>query len=265
MKMARLYAALIWSFFRASAISDLEYRMNLVGKIVTDIIWYAAQLSVFEVLFRQTSSIAGWTLITTRVFMGMLFLEDSFWMLIFQENLDKLSDKVRKGELDLLLAKPVNSQFMLSFQRFSTPYVFNIFLTAAYLGWALSKLPGTFSFWRLGFLIFSLPCSLAIVYGVRFFFSASALIFTRAENINYVWWQFYKLGTRPDAVYPPWLRYTVLSLIPVGFIASVPTRLLLEPPSPILMLSSIVLAVLFVYISTRFWRFALSFYSSASS
>lgn len=259
------YAALFWSFFRASAISDLEYRLNLVMKIITDVIWYSAQLSVFEVLFRQTNQIAGWTLDTTRVFMGVLFLVDSFWMLIFQENLDKLSDKVRKGELDLLLAKPVNSQFMLSFQRLSTPYVFNIFITSTYLVYALSKIPGGAEWWRLTFLIVSLPCALAIMYGIRFFFSASALIFTRAENINYVWHQFYKLATRPDTLYPVWLRYIILSAIPVAFIASVPARLIIEPPSVALFFGMFALAFFFVYVSTRFWRFALRFYSSASS
>lgn len=234
-------------------------------KILTDIIWYTAQLSVFEVLFRQTPSIAGWTIDTTRVFMGCLFVVDSFWMLIFQENLDKLSDKVRKGELDLLLAKPVNSQFMLSFQRLSTPYIFNIFLTSGWLLFALSRLPGGAQWWRLGYLIMAFPCALAITYGLRFFFSASALIFTRAENINYVWHQFYKLGTRPDAVYPSWLRYIILSAIPVAFIASVPARLLLEPLAPELFVGIIVVATVCVYVSTRFWRFALRFYSSASS
>jgi ABC-2 type transport system permease protein len=258
------YFGLFWSFFRASAISDLEYRLNLVMKIITDIIWYAAQLSVFEVLFRQTSSIAGWTLPTTRVFMGCLFLVDSVWMLIFHENLDKFSDKVRKGELDLLLAKPVNSQFMLSFQRMSTPYVFNIFMTAGYLMFALNQLPAV-AWWKLCFLVVSVPCALSIVYGLRFFFSASALIFTRAENINYVWYQFYKLGTRPDAVYPTWLRYAILSVLPVAFIASVPARLLLEPVSLKLFSAMILIASIAVYISTRFWRFALRFYSSASS
>jgi ABC-2 type transport system permease protein len=259
------YAWLLFAFFRASAISDLEYRANLIMKIITDIIWYSAQLSVFEVLFRQTSSIGGWTIDTTRVFMGCLFVVDSVWMLIFQENLDKFSDKVRKGELDLLLAKPVNSQFMLSFQRMSTPYIFNIFMTSAYLIFAMNRLPGGPEWWRLIYLIVALPCALAITYGLRFFFSASALIFTRAENINYVWYQFYKLGTRPDSVYPPWLRYLILSAIPVAFIASVPARLLIEAPSPGLFIGMLAIAGVSVTISTRFWRFALRFYSSASS
>lgn len=239
--------------------------MNIVGKIATDIIWYAAQLSIFEVLFRQTQNISGWTLETMRVFMGVLFVVDSIWMLIFQENMDRLSEKARLGELDLLLAKPVNSQFMLSFQKFSTPYVINFFITLSYLIWTFAKLPAGFHAWQLGFLIISIPCALATCYGLRFFFSASALIFQRAENINYVWWQFYRLGMRPDAIYPPWLRYMVLSLIPVGFIASVPTRLILEPPSIGLIAGSVFVAAASIYASTRFWRYALRFYSSASS
>lgn len=262
--MMKKYFGLIQAFFRASAISDLEYRVNIAGKVITDVIWYSAQLSVFEVLFRQTSSIAGWTLETMRVFMGCLFLVDSFWMLIFQENLDKFSDKIRKGELDLLLAKPVNSQFMMSFQRFSTPYVINIVITMSYLIFALSKIPD-FNWAKLAFLVIALPAALAVTYGVRFLFSASALIFTRAENINYVWWTFYKLGTRPDTVYPLWLRYAILTFIPVAFIASVPARLLLEPPSAMLIVGLFVVSTVSVYASTRFWRFALRFYSSASS
>ena len=262
--MIKKHLGLIAAFFRASAISDLEYRLNIIGKIGTDIIWYAAQLSVFEVLFRQTSSIAGWTIVTTRVFMGCLFFIDSVWMLIFQENLDKFSDKVRKGELDLLLAKPVNSQFILSFQRFSTPYILNIFITTTYLIFALSHIPEV-QWWKLVFMIPALPCALGVIYGVRFFFSASAVIFTRAENLNYVWYQLYRLGTRPDAVYPAWLRYAIFTVIPVAFIASVPARFLLEPPSFTLLIGAVVASTVSVYASTRYWRFALRFYASASS
>ncbi len=38
-------------------------------------------------------------------------------MIILSENLDQFSEKVHKGDLDLLLAKPVNSQFMISLQK----------------------------------------------------------------------------------------------------------------------------------------------------
>lgn len=261
----KTYILLLGSFFRASAISDLEYRLNITVKIFTDIIWYTAQLSVFEVLFKHTNNISGWTIDTTRVFMGLLFVVDACWMLFFSENLDRFSEKVRKGDLDLLLVKPVNSQFMMSFQRVNTPYIGNILIAASWLVYALHRLPGEVSWARLGLLVITIPCSLAITYSLRFLFSVQALIFTRAENINYVWYQIYRLGTRPDALYPAWLRYTILTILPVGFLASVPARLILNEPEWFLLAASVCLALICIYLSTKFWRFALRFYSSASS
>ena len=258
------YLSLLRSFFFASAISDLEYRLNITIKIVTDIIWYGAQLSVFEVLFRHANNISGWTIESTRVFMGVLFVVDACWMLLFSENLDRMSDKVRKGELDLLLSKPVNSQFMMSFQRLNTPYVVNIFIAGGWLLYALGQVGGV-EWIRVFLLIILVPCSLAITYGIRFMFSASALVFTRAENINYVWYQIYRLGMRPDSIYPPWMRYVVLTILPVGFLASVPARLLLNKGELTLIFGSIGIATVVVICSTKFWNWALKHYASASS
>lgn len=263
--MIRKYLTVFFSLFRASAMADLEYRLNIVVKIFTDIIWYVAQLSVFEVLFRHTNQISGWTLDSTRVFMGVLFVVDAMWMLLFSENLDRMSDKVRKGELDLLLSKPVNSQFMISLQRMNTAYLANIAISSGWLFYALSRYPEGIQWERVLLLIVLIPCSLLITYSLRFLFSACALIFTRAEHISFLWYQLYRLGMRPDAVYPPWLRYVVLTIIPVGFLASVPSRMILQTPDITLVLASIGIAAVTLYGSTRFWRFALRFYSSASS
>ncbi len=259
------YASLLGSFFRASAVSDLEYRLNITIKIFTDIIWYAAQLAVFEVLFQHTRSISGWTLESTRVFMGVLFVVDGIWMILFSENLDRFSDKVRKGELDLLLAKPVNSQFMISFQKMNTAYIGNVMLATSWMIWSITQLPTPMEWWRLSTLLVLIPCGLAISYSCRFFFSVTALIFTRAENINYVWYQLYRLGTRPDSIYPAWLRYAILTIVPVAFLASVPSRMIVDTPDLVLFFGAIAVAVIFVYLSTRYWSLALRKYSSASS
>ncbi len=260
-KYFRVFAAI----FKASAISDLEYRLNFIVKIGTDLIWYGTQVAIFEVLFHHTRSISGWTIESTRVFMAVLFLVDALWMMLFSESLERMSDKVRRGDLDLLLVKPISSQFMMSVQKMSPAYVANVFLILGWLIWALNQLPD-FSAWsRLPLLIITIPCALIITYALRFFFSATALIFTRAENITYVWHQVYRLATRPDTIYPPWLRYTVLTFLPLGFVGSVPARLILETPDTVLLSACVFVAVVCLYASHRYWNFALRFYSSASS
>src|SRR4051812_35098284 len=129
MKILKKYLTLFRSFFFVSLIADFEYRLNVFVRMFADCMWYAAQISVFEVLFSHTTRLGGWSVEETRVFLGVLFLVDAVWMLLFSENLDRFSDKVSKGDLDLLLTKPVNSQFMISFQRVSTAYLTNIVIS----------------------------------------------------------------------------------------------------------------------------------------
>lgn len=264
MKLKR-YLHIFAGFFRASLMADLEYRLNLVVKILTDIIWYSAQLALFEVLFSHAKSISGWTIDSTRVFMGVLFLGDSLYMLFLSENLDRLTEKVRRGDLDLLLVKPVNSQFMLSFQKMSPAYIGNFLMAFAWLIWSLNRLPDPVSWSRLLILGIAIPGSLAISYSMRFFFSATSLIFVRAENINYLWYQLYRLGTRPDTIYPQWLRFMVLSFLPVAFIGSVPARLLLNAPDLGLIFATVAIPATTLFLTTKYWRYTLKFYSSASS
>ena len=259
-KLASLYAA----FFRASLTADLEFRANFVIRIVTDIFWYVAQIASFEVLFNFTDQIGGWNRAEMRVFLGVLFVIDAIFMTVFQYNLDQFSETVRKGTLDLLLTKPVSSQFMMSCQRVSTAYLGNIVLATVWLVWSLWQLEG-FAWWRLVWLIVMIPGGLAVYYTLRFFFSATAVIFQRAENLQYLWYHLYRLGIRPDTIYAPWLKFVLLTALPVGLIASVPARLVLGLASPWLAGWVLVMAVVSMWVSKLYWNFTLKFYQSASS
>lgn len=260
----RKYAGLMASFFKASLMSELEYRFNIAARIVTDIMWYTAQLSVFEVLFRYTSSMNGWSLPETRVFMGTLFITDALYMMLFSENLDRMGEKVRKGDLDLLLVKPVNAQWMLSFQKVSVAYIGNLIIALAWMAWSLRQITN-FNWWNLGWLLLTIPMSLSIIYAIRFMTSSTALFLTRADAVNYIWYQVYRLGTRPHGFYPAILRYAVLTIVPIAFLASVPSQIILGKMGPVWLLWGIALSLGLIRLSSYVWRRGLRAYSSASS
>ena len=263
-KILKKYAALYASMFKASFIADLEYRANFFSRILTDIFWYVAQILTFEVLYQHTEKIGDWNVYQMRVFLGILFVIDAFYMIIIHENLENLSEKVRKGDLDLLLAKPVNSQFMITLQKANTALFGNLIIGSSWLIYALNGLPD-FNFFKLLWLIVLIPCSLVVIYSMRFVFSATAVIFTRSENLQFLWWQVYRLGMRPDSMYSPAIKWVLLTVIPVGVIISLPARALLNPPDLFYLAWPVILVPLLLYMTHRFWRYALTFYSSASS
>ena len=174
------YLRLYWAFFRASLTADLEFRANFAVRIATDIIWYLAQIVSFEMLFNYTENIGAWSRGEMRIFLGVLFLVDAIYMLVFSVNVEFLSESVRKGSLDLLLTKPVHSQFMISCQRAATAYLGNFLLGAGWLAWALWHHEG-FQPWRLLWLLVTIPTGVTIFYSLRFFFSATAVIFVSSD------------------------------------------------------------------------------------
>lgn len=261
---AKKYLGLYLAMFRASFISDLEYRANFLTRFVTDIFWYFAQIVTFEVLFQHTEKIGDWNVDQMRVFLGILFVVDALCMLIYNESIDNFSEKIRKGDLDLLLVKPVNSQFMISLQKASTAYLGNLLLSIAWLTWALLRIPD-FNVLRLLWLIALIPCGVVITYTIRFAFATTAIVLTRSENLQFIWWQLYRIGTRPDSTYVPWFKWMILTVFPVGVIASVPSRALLDPPNYAILLWPLILAPLMLTLSNWFWRTSLKHYSSASS
>ncbi len=263
-KVLKKYFFLYVAMFKASFIADLEYRANFFSRILTDVFWYIAQIITFEVLYQHTEKIGDWNVKEMRVFLGLLFVIDAFYMIIIHENLENITEKVRKGDLDLLLAKPVNSQFMLTLQKANTAIFGNLLLGSSWLVYSLIGL-GDFNYLKLLWLIILLPCSLVVIYSMRFMFSASAVIFTRSENLQFLWWQVYRLGMRPDSMYTPYIKYVLLTIIPVGVIISIPARALLNPPNLNYLLWPLVLVPILLYGTHRFWNFALKFYSSASS
>jgi ABC-2 type transport system permease protein len=264
MKNFKKYLQLYAWMFKTSFIADMEYRVNFVIRILSDVFWYAAQVMTFEVLFQHTHKIGDWNLAQTRVFLGLVFIVNALYMILLADNFDGFSDKVRKGDLDLLLAKPVSSQFMISLQKAGTAMIGNLIIATAWLIYSLTKIPD-FHWINILWLLVLVPCGLAVTYTLRFTIASTAIIFARSENLQFIWFQVYRLSMRPDSIYVPWLKWLLLTALPMGVIASVPARSLLEPADYGLFAWVIVLSCLMMYFSSKFWNFCLKFYSSASS
>jgi len=222
------------------------------------------QVLSFEVLFNYTPTIGGWDRYQMRVFLGVLFVVDSLYMIFVQDNVDRFADKVRKGELDFILAKPVSSQFLVSFQKVATASFGNLLIAIGFFIYAVSLIED-FNWYRVFWFLLVLPSSFIVVYTSRFFFTCLNLIFVKSESVQFLWYNCYKLGMRPDSIYFPFMKFILLTVFPMAFVASVPARMLLEPPNALLIIWSLMIGPIFLYLSHKFWNYCLRHYASASS
>lgn len=259
-KILSLYKA----FFKASLVSELEYRLNFILLISGEFIWYASQLVFFEIIYRHTGIIGDWDIHQMRVFIILFLFVDAIYMFLWDQNFIAFNDNVRKGGLDLLLMKPIDSLFMISSQKMSVSHIPTFLITGGGLIWAVSQIPD-FEWSKLFWLFILIPSGLSVIFCFRFALNATAILFTRADFLQYLWYSMFKLGMRPDTIYPGVLRVVIIFVLPFAMVASIPARILMEPVHNGILIWACAMPFILIYLLKKYWRFCLKFYSSASS
>lgn len=268
MEKIRKYLLLYQSFFKASAVADLEFRLNFVVLMCGEFIWYSTQLILYEVLYRHTSQLAGWNLSQMRVFIFLALFVDSIYMILWDPNFAKFADDLRMGNLDLLLTKPINELFMLTSQRISISHLPCFFITGGGVIWALMQIPD-FNWWKSLWLLVMIPSGLSVIFCGRFMLNATAILFERADFLQYLWHSLFRFGLRPDGIYQKMMngffRYILIFIIPFAMVASIPARFLLEPINPVYALWGLIMPCLLLAITKKYWSYCIKNYASASS
>ena len=249
-----------WDFFRLSAIADMQVPFNLGIQFFNDILWYTVQILLFEAIYLHVDTLGGWGVAEMRTFLGVLFLVDGIQMVFFSENFDRFTEKVVSRDLDLYLTKPANTQQIMTAQKMQCGYILNAVFALGWLLWSLTLIPGGFPWSRAPLLLVVIPAAVSIFYSTRLIFSTIALVISRAEHFHELYFAFFKMGQRPDWVYGPTLRYVILLIVPVGMMASVPARILVNPDESAALPALFVISVLFFWLANCFWKWSVKSY-----
>ncbi len=248
------------TFFRLSAIADLQVPFNLGLQFFNDILWYTMQIILFEALYLHVDSLGGWDVAQMRVFLGVLFFVDALQMILFAHNFDVFSEKIAHRDLDLLLLRPVSAQQLMTSQRLQCGFLLNAVFALSWLIWSLAALPEGFPWIRSLLLPIVVLAALSIFYSTRLIFNTLALLMTRAEHFHELYFTVFHLGQRPEHLYGPTIRYVILFLIPVGMIASVPTKVLVDPSVTWALPALLTTAVVTFLVANLFWRWSVKRY-----
>lgn len=259
-KYARVYGVQL----KNNWVREAVYRTNFLTSVATDIIWMAVELSLFTVIYANVSTVAGWTREQVFFFLGVFFAADSLFTTFFQRNFWMFSDLVNRGELDILLTKPVHPLFLALSRWINLTAIFNLFLG---LGIAI-RYAGPAGFeggWRWLLLGVWLVIGVLTALLLRFAFSIWAFWTERSWAFSRMYYQFFAFATKPDTLYPKAIRYTILTVLPFGFIGSVPARALLHGLEPGEYVLIAVVLSSFFFVNSLLWRAGLRRYQSASS
>ncbi len=261
----RKYINVFFCQMKNNYIREAVYRANFLTNLIVDLIWLGVEFILFTVIYSNTSSIGGWTQNQTYFFLGVLFASDALFTIFFTRNLWMFNDLVNKGDLDILLTKPISSLFLALTRWMGLTSILNFLMgvgicikfgpeagfQGGVAGWSL------FLFWLL------IGCSSALV--LRFLFSVCVFWTDRSWALSRLYYQFYGFATKPDVIYPRAVRYLILTVLPFAFIGSVPARALMKGIETSELIQVLVVIAIFAGVDWILWRKGLQRYQSASS
>ena len=106
------------TFFISSFARELEFRANFFAKIAQNAIWIGFFVLILLVIYRNTDSVAGWSRGAAFILAATCFLMNSVHSALFF-SLNEIPEQVRKGTLDFVITKPIDTQFWVSSRKFN--------------------------------------------------------------------------------------------------------------------------------------------------
>ena len=264
--MANRYFKLWLAFFKNTLSRDMEFKMNFISEIFIDAIYYGSLFFFFQIIFQFVDALGDFNKDAVIIFLVTVYIADSLYLFFLGDNVFEVNNKVKSGDLDFILLKPINAQFFISFRYVSIPALISIGIFSVLLIFLTYNYHDN-SFILINYLVYSLSLILGVIIFYSFEFMISCLAFW-FRNFSYAGWlagELIKYSRRPDSIYKKWFRKMLFSVFPMAMICSVPSRILIFGIDYKLLFLQFILAVIFLWLTTVIWKRGLLHYESASS
>ncbi|MDB9491563.1 ABC transporter permease [Dolichospermum circinale CS-534/05] len=257
------YLKVLRLFWTAAIAAEMEYRINFIIAALSSLGNLVGSIFGLFLFYRTGYTFTGWSWEAALVVLGVFTLLQGFSATFLSPNLNYIVRHVQEGTLDFVLLKPVRSQFWLSCHTFSLWGIPDLIFGLLIIGYAGTKLGLGIDRYLL--TLCPLFCGLVILYSLWFILGATSIWFVKIYNITEVLKGLLEAGRYPITSYPAVYRFFFTFVLPVSFLTTIPAQSMLGEIEFTSLLGAGLLAFVLFFISTQFWRFALRFYTSASS
>lgn len=255
----------IWlTFAKYELLNQFSTKTSMVFFFIGKVIRFLSFFVILLLLKNNTKSIAGYTVDEALIFYLTFNFIDVVTQM-FLRGVYMLSGKVRSGEFDFFLTKPISPLFrsLAGSPDFNDVLLF-IPLTI-FSAWYIAAAVPNLTLLHMMLYLLLLTNGLLISLAFHIFVLCVGIVSTEVDNTIMLYRDLSKMGQFPMEIYREPLRGIITFVIPVGIMMSVPAKVLLGLSSGPLIGVAIGIGILTLLLSLIAWDQALKRYTSASS
>lgn len=266
MKTIKKYLNIYRVLFRNSLMSQMEYRFNFIVGSIVQLAFMLVKATYAIVIQSVGIPIAGISPDEMLIFIGTYSALSGVYMTFYYMNFINISHLVRTGELDMMITKPVSTQFMASLGRVYVGYALVSVPIGGVMivyGWLRAGIPADFvhiaSYLSLTALGMLLAYFLFLIPAVLTFWLVSGDGMFRIMDML---WDF---NNMPMIIYNEAIQFIGLFLLPIFAVTNLGSLAALDRMTPTLWIWAILAPLIVAAIQRTLWKKAMRHYSSASS
>lgn len=248
---------LLGVFFKLGLMGEAEYRINFLVHLLEAAMSLATGLSVLWVVFNRTHAVGGWRWDELLVVFGLWFLTSGIVNMVVAPSIRQFMHDIWLGNLDFILIKPQNHQFLASARKFMVFQIVDVLIGAVVLTTALLRLSGSIGWEHALMFGVSIACGACILYGFWIILGTLALWTVKLENMMLVFFSMFEAGRWPAGLYPYWLRYSLTFLVPVVFAITIPAEAVIGRMSWSQVMPGVAWALVMLFVSRRFFVYGV--------
>lgn len=264
------YPKLYFTMARYCLAREMAFRVNFAMRVVAVIGWLALMIFYFDRIFANTESIGDWSRSEYLFLMGTWFVVFGLVETLFLENCTRFSELVRQGNLDFALLKPIDEQFLLSFERIDWAEVPGVLFGVGVLVFASQSMGIVPSVVDVAAFTLLVLAGIAVLYSFMLALASVSVWVVRTQSLQELWFYVIQFGRYPAEIYGGnalgyGLRLAFTFVVPVLLAVNIPARFAVKSVEPLFVGYLLGSAVFLLIVSRWFFQFALRQYRSASS
>ncbi len=261
-KYTRIYKALL----RISISRFFAYRSDAFSNIIIgSAVWVFFNVFSIALVTEKTGGVFGWSRGELLLLACLYNVIIGVFGFLFVRSMTEFSDLVNTGKFDLILLKPFDSQFYTSTQIAGIASLIRTLLGIGLAIYICTIFHITIA--PINIIYFSLASilSLMLLYSLLFFLNTFTIWTPKIDNITELFYTLRALGRFPRETFRQISEVVFVFASPFVIVLSTPAKILLGRGTAYDVLELFVLSVATFLISRHFWKFALRYYTSASS
>ena len=263
MTSVRRTITVLRALWQLNWLEELQYRGNFIASLLGTVFWLLMAILTAALYFQHTSNLGGWEFWDVVVLLGIFNALAGVVETMLRPGIGHLPSDVRSGALDLMLVRPVDAQFYVSFRRLDVWRLADVVLGLALAGYAFAHTGRTIGVLELVTFVVTFVVAVAVVYAIWVALMSLAFWFVAVENMAALFDALFEAARYPVSAYPGALRFLFVYLIPIAWTTTIPASALTGRLRPALAIGALAVGIAAIGGSRLLWRVALKRYTSA--